>query len=157
PHGPAIRKSDARNKFQLPSGTSQARAVQPVRLAYAQERDFQLIVREQDEQESHKQQLQIVAPKTGRGQRLVELAHQLQRFHIGRGLEAVQPRLNAKNESERLDIVLEVAQDEPPFTSRLQVEQMPSLEVARQDISGALGLRQPVVIIERLSACFSQV
>lgn len=90
-------------------------------------------------------------------QRLMELAHKLRGFGIGWRLTAVEARRDAQNEGERLDIVFEVLEEKAPFAAFFQVEQMPPLEVAGQNVARALGFRQPVVIIQRLVARLSEV
>jgi hypothetical protein len=72
-------------------------------------------------------------------------------------LAPIEPRLDAEDEGERLDIVLEVLEQEAPFAPFLQVEQVPALEIAGQNVPGLLQLRQPVVIVERLVACLPEV
>ena len=91
-----------------------------------------------------------MAAVAGFGQRLVQLAHQLRGFRVGRRLAPVQPRLNTEDEGERFDIVLEITEQEAPLAPFFQVAQMPALEVAGEDVARPLRFRQRIGIIQRL-------
>lgn len=54
-------------------------------------------------------------------------------------------------------MVLEVTEQETPLPAFLQVEKVPALEVAGQDVAGPVLFRQPVIIIERLIAGLLEV
>jgi hypothetical protein len=72
-------------------------------------------------------------------------------------LTSVEARLDAEDEGEVLNIVLEVGEQESPLAPFLQVEQVPALEVAGQNVSWPLRLREPVVVIKGLVARLAKI
>ena len=93
-----------------------------------------------------------MARVVGLRQRFVQLAHQARSLLVRRALPPIEARPHAEDEGERLDVVFQVSEPERPFAPFIQVEQVPALEIAGEDVTRALRLRQPVVVIQRLVA-----
>ena len=115
------------------------------------------VVGEQDEQQPDQHHFEVVAAVPCLGELLMKLPHEPRGLGVRRRLAAVELRLDAKNKPECVEIGLEVLEQESPLAVLLQIEQVPALEVAGQDVARAVALQQPVIIIERLVARLAQV
>lgn len=84
------------------------------------------------------------------GERVVEPAHQLGRAAVDGRLVAEQPRLDADDEAERLDMAFQVGERKAPFATGFEIDELEPLEIAHHHVARALRLRQPGIVIERL-------
>ena len=102
------------------------------------------VVREEAEDDAHEEAFQVVAPVARRFEGVVKPPDQLGGFDVDRILVAEGAALHAQDEAEGLDVAGQVGEREGDLLPLVQIVQLEGLEVADQDVAGALGLGEGV-------------
>ena len=102
------------------------------------------VVGEQAEDDAHQEAFQVVALVARGGERVVQPADQFGGLDVGRVLIVERAALHAEDEAELFDVGVQLGEGKGGGVSFVEVVQLEGLEVADQDVAGALVLRQGI-------------
>ncbi|MGQ4809602.1 hypothetical protein NKDENANG_03025 [Candidatus Entotheonellaceae bacterium PAL068K] len=104
------------------------------------------VVGEQAEHGPHQKTLQIVAPVARRAQSVIQSSNPFGGLDVGRVLVAEGAALHAQDEAERFDMAGQVGEREGNGLTLVEIVQLKGLEVADQNVAGAVALGECVEI-----------
>ena len=114
------------------------------------------VVREEAEDDSNEEALEVVAPVIRVVESVVELPHEFCGRDVCGVLVTEGPAFHAEDETEVLDVLREVGEGEARGSLFVEVLEFEGLEVAEQEEPGSFAFRECVEILEGLLACFGQ-
>ena len=133
----------------------------PVRLFDEIQEDVALedagVVREQAKHGPHQEPLQVVPPVAGLEQRVVQLAHQFGGADVDGVLIAECPAPHAEDEAERLDVAGQFLKREADLFAFAEIVKLERLEIADEDVAGALVFGQGVEILPGLPVGLAEI
>ncbi|GGE19168.1 hypothetical protein GCM10011529_27110 [Polymorphobacter glacialis] len=114
------------------------------------------VVGEQAEQQADQQAFEIMTGVAAILQRIVEAAHQLGGLDVDAGLGG-EAALAAEDEGEGFDVLVKFREGEMGVGAGFEVEQVPALKIAGQDVAWLVAIIEPVDVIECLAAGLFEV
>ena len=108
------------------------------------------IIGKETENDAYQETLQVVALVPRRGERIVQPSYQLGGFDVGGVLVAEGMALHAEDEAELFNVGRQVRECEGGRFTLIEIVKLEGLEVADQDVAGALVFRQGVNVFPGL-------
>ena len=113
--------------------------------------EYARVVREQAENDSHQEALQVVAPVARRVESVMQPADQFGGLDVGRVLVAEGPALHAQDKAERLHVGGQVHERESGLLPFVEIVKLEGLEVACQNVARPVLLGQGVEVFPGLT------